>query len=149
MAVLLVGVDHIIQHGGYMFPKKALVIARFQEHLRVQFRSRGVSLLAEEFNDFLLSMNHTDVSTVRSVALELNIEHRFCDPTPAQRAGLGIESDSDRERYWLERIRDALNGTLLFVCGDDHVDAFSQLLQETGAKTEVVSRGWGSDLIHL
>jgi hypothetical protein len=69
------------------------------------------------------------------------IEHRFCDPDSIEKQGLGIEVDpkkekeSDRhkrERVWLCRIGDCRHRRLLFVCGDDHFDAFAQKLAAAG-----------------
>ena len=69
------------------------------------------------------------------------IEHRFCDPTFSEKQALGIEvdprkeTDSDRdkrERFWLSKIADCKQKRVLFVCGDDHFDAFAQLLESNG-----------------
>jgi hypothetical protein len=68
-------------------------------------------------------------------------EHRFCDPDSIERQALGIEvdpkkeveSDRDkRERVWLCRIGDCRHRRVLFVCGDDHYDAFAQKLAAAG-----------------
>ena len=69
------------------------------------------------------------------------IEHRFCDPDTKERKALGIEVDpqketeSDwrkREQVWLSRIADCKLRRVLFVCGDNHYDAFAQLLENNG-----------------
>jgi len=69
------------------------------------------------------------------------IEHRFCDPDSSERKTLGIEVDpkkqteSDwrkREQVWLSRIADCKLRRVLFVCGDNHYDAFAQLLESNG-----------------
>jgi hypothetical protein len=69
------------------------------------------------------------------------IEHRFCDPETKERKALGIEVDprketeSDwrkREQVWLSRIADCKGRRVLFVCGDNHYDAFAQLLGTNG-----------------
>ena len=62
------------------------------------------------------------------------IEHRFCDPDSKERKALGIEeSDWDkRERVWLSRIADCKRKRVLSVCGDNHYDAFAQLLESNG-----------------
>ncbi len=69
------------------------------------------------------------------------IEHRFCDPDSSERKALGIEVDpkkqteSDwrkREQVWLSRIADCKLRRVLFVCGDNHYDAFAQLLESNG-----------------
>ncbi len=69
------------------------------------------------------------------------IEHRFCDPDTKEPEVLGIEVDpkketkSDwrkREQVWLSRIADCKLRRVLFVCGDNHYDAFAQLLESNG-----------------
>jgi hypothetical protein len=69
------------------------------------------------------------------------IDHRFCDPTSTERQALDIEVDprketeSDRrkrEQVWLSRIADYKCRRVLFVCGDNHYDAFAQLLENNG-----------------
>ena len=69
------------------------------------------------------------------------IEHRFCDPDSKERKALGIEVDAKkatksdwrkREQVWLSRIEDCKGRRVLFVCGDNHYDAFAQLLESNG-----------------
>ena len=69
------------------------------------------------------------------------IEHRFCDPDSSERKSLGIEVDPQkqteadwrkREQVWLSRIADCKRKRVLFVCGDNHYDAFAQLLESDG-----------------
>jgi hypothetical protein len=69
------------------------------------------------------------------------IEHRFCDPDWGERKVLGSEvapkkeTESDwrkREQVWLSRIADCKLRRVLFVCGDNHYDAFAQLLESNG-----------------
>jgi hypothetical protein len=69
------------------------------------------------------------------------VEHRFCDPDSKERKALGIEVDpkketeSDwrkREQVWLSKIADCKHRRVLFVCGDNHFDAFAQLLTTNG-----------------
>jgi hypothetical protein len=66
------------------------------------------------------------------------IKHRFCDPDSKERKARGIEDpDSERgraqrEQVWLSRIADCKDKRVLFVCGDDHYDAFAQLLATNG-----------------
>jgi hypothetical protein len=69
------------------------------------------------------------------------IEHRFCDPDSSERKALGIEVDPrketeadwrKREQVWLSRIADCKDRRVLFVCGDNHYDAFAELLESNG-----------------
>jgi hypothetical protein len=66
------------------------------------------------------------------------IKHRFCDPDSEERKALGIEDPdskhgrAQREQVWLSQIADCKLRRVLFVCGDDHYDAFTQLLRANG-----------------
>jgi len=69
------------------------------------------------------------------------VEHRFCDPDSKERKALGIqvdpkkETESDwrkREQIWLSKIADCKHRRVLFVCGDNHFDAFARLLATNG-----------------
>lgn len=69
------------------------------------------------------------------------IEHRFCDPDSIEKQGLGIEVDPEketqsdrrkREQVWLSRIADCKGRRVLFVCGNNHYNAFAQLLESNG-----------------
>jgi hypothetical protein len=69
------------------------------------------------------------------------IEHRLCDPNSIEKQALGIEVDPEketesdwrkREQVWLSRIADCKDRRVLFVCGDNHYDAFAQLLESNG-----------------
>ncbi len=48
-----------------------------------------------------------------------------------------------RERFWLEKIRDAVDQDLVFVLGDGHVDSFTKLLADAGINSQLVQRGIG------
>ena len=51
-----------------------------------------------------------------------------------------------REQYWYERIRDALTHPLLFICGHEHVEGFSRLLESRGHGCIILSEWWRSEL---
>src|SRR5262249_46545751 len=48
-----------------------------------------------------------------------------------------------REKAWLDRISDVLSKVVIFVCGDAHIETFSDLLARNKIESEVVSRGIG------
>jgi hypothetical protein len=51
-----------------------------------------------------------------------------------------------REKFWLERIREASepqNYTVVFVLGDGHIESFAELLAKEGIKSEIVERHIG------
>ena len=137
--IFLVGVDHIIQHEGFMFAQKRGAIDNFTAYLAQQIQERGITFVGEEFSEFLLHGNNVSISTVQAVAQDLHVEHRFCDPSPEERQTLGIEDDDQREEYWLQRINDRLDRNMLFVCGDSHVGTFQSRLEAIGAQVEILA----------
>lgn len=48
-----------------------------------------------------------------------------------------------RERFWLDKIADLREKTVVFVCGDAHVDTFSKILDASGWQVHVAARGIG------
>jgi hypothetical protein len=48
-----------------------------------------------------------------------------------------------RERFWLEKIADLKEKTVVFVCGDAHVDTFTKQLKAKGWDVHVAARGVG------
>jgi len=154
--VYLIGVDHMIQHNGFVVgqhddfvvdPQKvADAIREFQEYLRQQVKITGATVLAEEFSKDAMSKSRATNSTAKQVARELRIEHLFCDPTKAERERFGICSDDQREDYWARRLVPLKADRILFVCGDKHVVTFPAVLERHGLKSRVLSRGWGCNL---
>ena len=150
--VYLVGVDHLIQHTCSMWADKEEQIERFSAFLARKARDLKISGLAEEFNDELLRINHTQISTVAAVAQSLGLEHLFCEPNTQEKEALGI-SDNDtpenrdaRERFWLERLRPLCGKRVLFVCGDEHLHSFRAKLREAGIPAKIIAEGWGKGL---
>jgi hypothetical protein len=47
-----------------------------------------------------------------------------------------------RERFWLERISD-IEGEVIFVCGDGHIETFTKMLSEEQISFTVAERGIG------
>ena len=48
-----------------------------------------------------------------------------------------------RERFWLDKIADLKEKTVVFVCGDAHVDTFGKRLEAAGWQVHVAARGIG------
>ena len=132
----LIGVSHDIQFNPGRHPAKVVRNKRasFKTHVLEVIETLGVSILAEEFSDESKTIRKVSESTLEQLAKAKGIEHRFCDPTSAQRRENGIgESDLDkREQFWLSRIRDCRGRNLLFVCGGNHVDTFGEKLIAAG-----------------
>ena len=144
--VYLIGVDHIIQHGGYMSPEKECAITDFQHYLREQVQFLGATLLAEEFSAGALELNGVSVSTVGQVAQKIGLRHLLCDPGRAERKSFGISTNAEREAYWLQQLRPFKEDEIIFVCGDDHISTFSKVLNSANWSCRVLSTGWGKTL---
>jgi hypothetical protein len=134
--VYLIGVNHYVQFDPGPHPAKIVRDKRasFKAHILEVIETLGISILAEEFSDEAKRKWRVSKSTLEQLAKAKGIEHRFCDPTPAQREENAIgQSDSDkREQFWISRIQDCKSTNMLFVCGDDHVEAFGKKLIAEG-----------------
>ena len=129
----------------------------FKAHVAEMIDKLDIDVLAEEFGDegkmeseirefakdFAKAVHEPFnwETELRKFHKAKGIEHRFCDPDSSERKALGIEVDpmkqteSDwrkREQVWLSRIADCKLRRVLFVCGDNHYDAFAQLLESNG-----------------
>jgi len=105
------------------------------------------------------------------MANDLGITHSMCEPNTLERLRIGyidksreefiLEDDTGcnekintaysafhqkqwhiRENFWFEKLRPYLNGSVLFVCGAQHVDRFSKLLQDKGFSNQVICNRW-------
>jgi hypothetical protein len=130
----------------------------FKAHVAEMIDKLHIEILAEEFSEEAKRQSDAQAFSEK-VAAELGTapvplnwetvleqlrkakgidEHRFCDPNSEERKALGIEDpDSERgraqrEQEWLSRIADCKHRRVLFVCGDNHYDAFAQLLESNG-----------------
>lgn len=143
----VIGVDHIIQHGAYLDDQKKVAIEAFLRHLNKAVRKYNIILIAEEFSEVALSKSNTDYCTCREAANKLNIEHRFCDPTPKERKALSIETNDEREMEWLRRVGDVKTRHILFICGSSHLESFLSLLRKHSIESVVLSDKWGFDYL--
>jgi hypothetical protein len=147
--VYLIGVDHTIQYiNESASPAKYEQVHKFSHHLTKVAKEHQATLIAEEFSKEALDASKATTSTAQKVASEVNIRHRFCDPSTEQRRQSGIAKNDvwSRERYWLDCIRANQDGTIIFICGDNHVKNFESLLWDEGYKVDIVSTGWGNDI---
>lgn len=161
--IFLIGTNHELQH--FARPKRAEELKvcearyRFQEYLRDQVQQISPNLIAEEMAEELLK--HLDAfSTVKVIAEEFKIEHRYCDPGLEIRLKLGIpphgtEGYPDEERrkyhnvrenYWYEQITPYAGKVVLFICGAEHVSSFRALLMEHGWQAVTLCKYWGKEI---
>ena len=125
----LIGVNHLVQYD-HDHP----ATAEFKAHVLEVIDALDISIVAEEFSDEAKKLRDLRESVLELVAKAKGIEHRFCDPTSIEKKEHGIEkSDLDKRRqFWLSRIQDCKNRNVLFVCGDDHFEAFTAMLNADG-----------------
>ena len=155
--VHVIGVDHMIQHNGFVVapsedvdPKlMATAIREFQGYLRQQIKLMGATVLAEEFSNDAMTKSGATILTAAQVALELRIRHLSCDPGKVHRRRLGIRNNDPhgnrlREHVWATRLARLRARAVLFLCGDEHVDTFPTVLMHYGFKSRVLSQGWGA-----
>lgn len=146
--VYLIGVDHIIQHLDERADESKIALVRdFSEYLNEQAKSLRVDLIAEEFSLEALEKSNADISTAQYVSKDLGIQHLFCDLTTPERDRLNIgKSDHDkREQYWLNCISNYPKNTIIFICGNNHLESFKEKLLAAGRNVEILSKDWGID----
>ena len=51
-----------------------------------------------------------------------------------------------RERFWYDRIKDAVDLHVLFICGHEHVDRFCKLLHVEMHRCEIINSFWKRDI---
>jgi hypothetical protein len=148
--VYLVGVDRQLQHNGSRPPMSAVrsdAIERFSKFLVSTSAELKISLFAEEFNEEQLIHAEGSRATVRDVAHRLGAKHRFCDPLWIQRRHLRLQLDDRREEFWLWYLGDYLySETILFVCGQQHLQQVYTKLQAKGVRTAILPERWGTAL---
>ncbi len=144
--VYLIGVDHRIQYtNNSCGPEWKSDIQTLENYLVSKVTEFGIELLAEEFSQECIEWNNASGCTVRDAAERCEKTHLFCDPTTSERASLGINTPDMREKYWMEKIKGSEASSVLFVCGDDHLESFSEILKAQGIEAQIVSQGWGKD----
>lgn len=144
--VYLIGVDHEVQYtNNGMGRTKSNIVYLFTNHLRDCVERLAVGLIAEEYSEEALRAYKP---TVQNIARNLSIDHRFCDPDSNERKkhGIGNKEYQMRMYYWFDCIRDSLDKNILFICGDNHIQDFKEILVNNGLHSEIISRSWGKDL---
>jgi len=145
--IYLVGVDHVIQHGGFLWPAKVAAIKEFSQYLETMVAEKRISVIAEEFSHDALSMSCATISTAQTLADRVGAAHLFCDPGKSEREEHKITTKDQREEFWLQRLTGLLNENILFLCGECHLETFQEKLHGHGVPAEILSRGWGANLI--
>lgn len=160
-AVILVGTTHKYQYPGSPAERE------FQVCLQHLCSHWAIAAIAEEMNVEALKQKEVDSSIARQLARSWDIRHRYCDPVSAERELLRIISEqqirldgffqnlsndeieravvashSIRERYWLEELGKLNAWPVVFICGANHIERFSVLLQANGISVTIAFRDW-------
>jgi hypothetical protein len=138
----LIGIDHTVQcysATAQLFgepEERQTKRAAFKAHVAEMIDKLDIEILAEEFSEEAKRKPIRRETVLEQFSKAKGIEHRFCDPNSSEKKALGIEVDKEtesdwrkREQVWLSRIADCKGRRVLFVCGDNHYDAFAQLLE--------------------
>ena len=156
--VYILGTRHRFQ-GTYTLSNRATKtqLKEFKVYLRGLIDRHEVCAIAEEMSiEALKKYPHPDLPSGESVpfqvAKELGLAHKYCcPPDRATRDRLGLSPDGrlgtpkdneKRETYWLEQLEKLDSFPCLFVLGIIHVTSFSNLLEKSGYKSEIVNAEW-------
>jgi hypothetical protein len=164
-SIIVVGTSHQYQFAGSQ--RTAEQNYAFRKYISSMCLSHGIHFLSEEMSNDALLINGRSESSVKQIADELGIAHRYCDPSLAEQYALGIinegtlklgqhlEGWSDqefdnrvslehlkREQFWLQQLRTLTGGVGLFVCGSSHVTRFAMLLEQANISAIVAATNW-------
>ena len=81
------------------------------------------------------------------IARAAGLPHRYCDPDPEIQKQLSIDSNEQREKYWIQELMLLNVFPVLFVLGTDHIDSFKLLLREHRLTPFIVARDWQPSLL--
>lgn len=146
----LLGLNHYIQ---YVNKKIGLpVFTEFVQSVSTLIEEYHIELIAEEFNEDCLELNHVHRSVLQLVCEENSAIHLFVDPIQAIRNSLGIPSaqrEEDlteayqlREEYWFNQLQLQTAENVLICIGASHIDSFSKLLLEKKRDFIVLDPYW-------
>ena len=172
--VFLIGTNHKVQYIYKNTNRNRPLIKlskSFAQYLEEQ--AKESKMIAEELNEETIRKNTNEAkdSTARSVAGKLGIDHKFCDPDPAERKTLGIPSECEikrqlglgiclndeelkklveeekkywhiKEQFWFDKKKDRLHEPTIFICGSDHVGRFQSLVLNKGHEVTILVKNW-------
>ena len=166
----LIGTHHTYQYGvgsTYANGCTAEEETAFRAQVTARIKQLGLRAVAEELNEDGLSEHGVCRSVLQDLAGGIGLRHCFCEPSRAERIALGVQTENDlrvsawindwpqsevqermlgefrkRERVWCDRIQQLDVWPLLFVCGANHVETFSSLLQERSISVYLLEKCW-------
>ena len=136
--IYLLGIDHQVQHA-----KHTQISMVFSIYLSKKVEEHNIQFIGEEWFSDLLVINGVKTTVPQDVAKEYNIEHLFCDPDVNERKAIGWLSKKDdhlREMFWLDKIKIKTDKNIIFICGADHLESFSSLLNESGYGVQLIPK---------
>lgn len=143
--VYLLGTDHRYQRGA-AHGVADVVFDEFRQMLSQAVADHKITGIAEEMNKKALgTANFTGKSLACELASELKIRHAYCDPEKEDRLRLNITAASQRETYWLEKLREFNIFPVLFILGATHVESFKCLLETHGFDVKILISDWEPD----
>ena len=146
----LVGTSHVFQRPPLTRRREA---AQLYSYLKLLGKRCSIRAIGEELNQAQLAGRNLERSTCAEVALSLGIEHRYCEPSDADRNLLGIcvgkDGYSAREQFWLSCLLQMNLWPCLFVCGAKHVGSFFALLAANKLAPVVACKDWSPDYSRL
>jgi hypothetical protein len=161
--IFLIGTNHELQHDAPARRARPEIVNpardRFRSYLMEMASWTKVAAIAEEFAEEVLSHLRAN-SICCMVAHQMNIAHKFCEPTTSERLKLGIpafgteglpedeklKSDQIRRAFWLDKLMHFDHRPALFVCGADHVDSFAKMLRDSGIGVAILCDYWGKEI---
>lgn len=160
---LLIGTMHHIQEGRCSESQRE----EFANLVRHAIKVCEARAIAEETNAEALQMAEVTQTIGAAIAAELGLPSLYIEPNTPERETLGISGEqgvklraffgswSDerttkenaldfarREAVWLERLQAADLWPYLVICGAQHVQSFSRVLQQAGKTVGVHARDW-------
>lgn len=160
--VYLIGTDHKYQHNSDQYiPVPKNDIKEFVIHLKSICKNKTIRAIGEEFHENHLKED-TKLTIPKSVSIDLNIEHIYCEPDDDEAKHLGyvatlfqkrhetveefdkraLENEKIREKGWLNKLISIRVWPLLFICGSWHIESFKNLLENNQINVEIINNNW-------
>lgn len=136
--IYLLGVDHQVQHA-----RHAQITMIFSFYLSKKIKELNVALIAEEWSVDSSRISNVKTTVPEDLAVKHNLAHLYCDPTDKERKEIGWLSKKDnpvREKFWFDKMKLHIHQNMIFVCGADHLESFSQLLSDNKCPNEILPK---------
>jgi hypothetical protein len=167
--VFLIGCDHVAAQtypeGSELDNPRNSTQREFRELLIRAIEKHHPFLIAEEYHpEFLKRRRQRSVAV--EVASEVNISHRFCDPSLEDRERLGISDGPPcappgwdnrekrmqeyflsewpiREEFWISQLGEDIHKNVLFVFGAGHRETLRRRLERRAIEVKILEKRFG------